>query len=207
MLHFNTLHNKTLGLLKQLQANPNFSAMRLVGGTALALQIGHRKSIDLDLFGLLSMEPIELQQELHAYGTLAIRNAGKSIHQFTLNGIQLDIVQYDYPWLAPPVCQEEIRLASMPDIVAMKLAAITNRGTKKDFIDLAFLLKHYDLAQMLDFYRSKFTDGSPFLVIKSLVYFEDAQEDPMPFMLHPMTWDQARDTITKTVQQHCTNLE
>ena len=202
MLHTETVDANTLDLLKQIQANPNFHETRLVGGTALALQIGHRKSIDLDIFGNLRLEPLDLTQELQAYGPLSIRSASQRIHHFMLRGIQLDIVQYDYPWIDAPLVEDGVRLASMRDIAAMKLAAITNRGTKKDFIDLSFLLDRYDLSQMLDLYKCKFKEGESFMVLKSLVFFDDAEDDPMPYMLHPFDWETAKKRIADCVRAH-----
>jgi predicted nucleotidyltransferase len=202
MLHIETIDNETLDLLKRIQSNPYFSQTRLVGGTALALQIGHRKSIDLNLFGKIEINPIELQQELQAYGTLSLRNDSARIHQFLLRGIQVDVVQYDYPWLQDPVCHGGITLASIPDIAAMKLAAVTNRGTKKDFVDIAFLLKRFDLPQMLAFYQTKFPDGSAFLVLKSLAFFDDAEDDPMPNMLISTTWESICQTVRTAVRNY-----
>jgi hypothetical protein len=201
MLHTATVDANTLDFLKLIQANPHFSDTRLVGGTALALQIGHRKSIDLDIFGKINLEPLELTQELQAYGPISMRSASQRIQRLTIRGIQLDIVQYDYPWLDNPVATDGVRLASIRDIAAMKLAAITNRGTKKDFIDLAFLLDRFDLAQMLDLYKRKFKDGECFMVLKSLVFFDDAENDPMPYMLHPIDWEEARQKIVDAVRQ------
>ncbi len=202
MLHTETVDANTLDLLKQIQANPNFHETRLVGGTALALQIGHRKSIDLDIFGNIRLESLELTQELQTYGTLSIRSASQRIHHLMLRGVQLDIVQYDYPWIDAPVVADGVRLASIRDIAAMKLAAITNRGTKKDFIDLAFLLDRYDLPQMLELYTQKFKDGESFMVLKSLVFFEDAEDDPMPYMLQPIDWNVAKQRIVDSVRTH-----
>ena len=200
MLYTETVDDNTLGLLKQIQANPHFRNTRLVGGTALALQIGHRKSIDLDFFGTINLEPLELTQELQAYGDISMRSSSQRIHRMMLRNVQLDIVQYDYPWLAPPVAVDGIRLAAIPDIAAMKLAAITNRGTKKDFIDLAFLLGRFDLSELLELYAEKFKDGEKFMVLKSLVFFEDAEDDPMPFMLQPIDWTDAKKRITGSVR-------
>ncbi len=202
MLHTDTVDANTLDLLKQIQANPNFHETRLVGGTALALQIGHRKSIDLDIFGNIRLEPLELMQELQTYGTLSIRSASQRIHHLMLRGIPLDIVQYDYPWLDAPVVSDGVRLASIRDIAAMKLAAITNRGTRKDFIDLAFLLDRFDLPHMLELYQHKFKDGEPFMVLKSLVFFDDAEDDPMPYMLKPIEWNVAKQRIVDSVRTH-----
>ncbi len=200
MLHFQVLDDNSLDLLKQIQANPNFSGTRLVGGTALALQFGHRKSIDLDLFGHMDLDPMEISQELQTYGTLAVRSASSRIQRFILRGVQVDIVRYDYPWLDDPIPAEGLRLASARDIAAMKLAAITNRGSKKDFIDLAFLLDRYTLTQMLDFYAMKFKDGSLFTVLKSLVFFDDAETDPMPNMLEPLDWKAAKERIRHALE-------
>jgi hypothetical protein len=202
MLHTETVDTNTLGLLKQIQANPNFHETRLVGGTALALQIGHRKSIDLDIFGNITLEPLELTQVLQAYGPLSIRSASQRIHHLMLRGVQLDIVQYDYQWIDAPVTAEGVRLASIRDITAMKLAAITNRGTRKDFIDLAFLLERFDVPQMLELYKRKFKDGESFMVLKSLVFFDDAEDDPMPYMLQPIDWNVAKQRIIESVRKH-----
>jgi hypothetical protein len=188
----------------QIQANPHFRETRLVGGTALALQIGHRRSIDLDIFGCIRLDPFELTQELLAYGTISMRSASQRIHRLVLRDVQLDIVQYDYPWLDDPVVTDGVRLASIRDIAAMKLAAITNRGSKKDFIDLAFLLDRFGLPQMLDLYKQKFVDGECFMVLKSLVFFDDAENDPMPYMLQPIDWEAVKQRIGTSVCKHTT---
>ena len=205
MLHTETVDANTLDLLKQIQSNPHFRETRLVGGTALALQIGHRKSIDLDIFGNIKLEPLELTQELQTYGTISMRSSSQRIHRLVLRGVQLDIIQYDYPWLDVPVVADGVRLASVRDIAAMKLAAITNRGTKKDFVDLAFLLDRLDLPQMLDLYKQKFKDGESFMVLKSLAFFGDAEEDPMPFMLLPIDWNLAKQRIIESVRKPLPN--
>ena len=77
----------------------------------------------------------------------------------------------------------------------MKLSAITNRGTKKDFIDYYFLLKRFSLAKLIELYRQKYSDAQLFTSIKSLSYFEDAESDPMPDMIFPVDWDVVKSTI------------
>ncbi len=199
MLHYETISPDALELLRQVQSNPHFAESRLVGGTALALQIGHRKSIDLDFFGPTELTPIEITQELAAYGPVSTRNSGSRIQRFLVRNVQLDFVDYDYPWLDEPVAADELRLASRRDIAAMKLSAITNRGTRKDFVDLAFLLNDFTLQEMMDFYAEKFRDGSCFTVLKSLVFFDDAEDDPMPNMAKPFDWPAARKRIADAV--------
>ncbi|RLG32418.1 hypothetical protein DRN80_06190 [Methanosarcinales archaeon] len=199
MLHFETIEPKTLDLLKQIQSNEHFTETRLVGGTALALQLGHRKSIDLNFFGHTDLEPIEITQELKNYGSVITRSANRRIQRYMVCNIQLNFVEYDYPWLDEPILKNTLRLASCHDIAAMKLSAITNRGTRKDFIDLAFLLNICSLQELLELYKDKFSDGEIFSVLKSLVYFNDAEEDPMPNMLVTFDWEDAKQQISNAV--------
>lgn len=201
MLHKEAVDSNTLGLLKQIQNNPVFVETRLVGGTALALQIGHRRSIDLDFFGNLSATPMECRQELETLGPVSLRNTSGKIQQFMVCGVRVDFVNYPYPWLDEPVIEEGLRLGSFRDIAAMKLSAITNRGTKKDFVDMAFLLERFSLTEMLGFYESKFSDGAAFPVLKSLVFFDDAEEDPMPEMLMDLEWSSVKEKVTNAVAE------
>ncbi len=200
MLYFETIDRNTLELLRRIQSHSAFSGTRLVGGTALALQIGHRKSIDLDFFGRMDITPIEFRQTLEAFGEVSLRNASGRIRQFLVCGVQVDFVDYAYPWLDQEISFDGLRLAACSDIAAMKLSAITNRGTKKDFIDMAFLLERFSLSEMLDFYKRKFSDGASFPVLKSLVFFDDAEEDPLPNMLHAVDWDSAKQRISEAVE-------
>ena len=203
MLQYQTINPKTLELLKNLQKINIFQDLRLVGGTGLALQIGHRRSIDLDLFGTLSADKICIHTELKKFGNLIILNQTKNIHQLTINNIKIDIVNYPYPWLHNPLEIDNIKLAHIEDIAAMKLSAITSRGTKKDFIDIHFLLKKFSLTDLLNFYTKKYTDSSRFLVLKSLVYFEDAEDEPLPEMLEKVNWD----AVKYDIKRHLKNNE
>lgn len=199
MLHYKTINPATLELLKNLLAIPEFESLRLAGGTSLALQIGHRTSVDLDLFGVLSIEPDEVLETIRPLGNISIIKNSKNIHIFTINNIKVDLINYGYPWLVPVNNTDFLRLAGLEDICAMKLAAITGRGTKKDFIDIYFLLQYFSLEEMLHFYSEKYTDGSIFMVIKSLSYFDDAEEEPEPLMFSITDWDMIKREIQKQV--------
>jgi predicted nucleotidyltransferase component of viral defense system len=200
MLHYQSIHPKTLELLKELQQTEFLQTFNLVGGTALALQIGHRKSIDIDLFGRTDFESSELNTKLNALQReIKIIKNSKNINIYSIDQIKVDIVNYHYPWLQPTLTMNGLKLASIEDIAAMKLAAVTGRGTKKDFIDLFFLLKKYSLYDLIDFYNRKYADGSVFMVLKSLTYFEDAESDPLPEMLLPFDWEFMKKTILKVV--------
>lgn len=207
MLHYETVDEGTLGLLKQLQALGILSEMRLVGGTSLALQIGHRKSIDIDLFGNLSSDYNSLIDELKTLGEVVPLKNSKNIHSLLINEIKVDIVNYEYKWLSNKISADNLYLATIDDIAAMKLNAIIGRGSKKDFIDLFFILKDYSLATIMGFYTKKYTDGSAFLVLKSLVYFEDADKQEMPFMFNNITWQAVKDNIKKAHASYMTQNE
>ena len=195
MLYLETISPDTLILLKKIQSLDEFKNTRLVGGTALALQLGHRKSIDLDFFGQFETSLEELTAILSEFSTVTPISSSRMMRFLVVNGIKVDIVSYPYDWIDNPVYSDDIVLAGVKDIAAMKLSAITNRGTKKDFIDYYFLLKRFSLAELIELYRQKYSDAQLFTSIKSLSYFEDAESDPMPDMIFPVDWDVVKSTI------------
>ena len=202
MLYYETIHPDTLELLKKIQSLELFADTRLVGGTALALQIGHRKSIDLDFFGEMSASLEEITLELSEFAIAKPLSSSKSMRFLIVDGVKVDIVSYPYNWIDDPVKENGIILSGVKDISAMKLSAITNRGTKKDFIDLYFLLKMFSFNELIEFYLQKYTDAQLFTVLKSLTYFEDAEGDPLPVMIEPINWDEVKTTIVATVNRY-----
>jgi len=180
--------------------------MRLVGGTSLALQIGHRKSIDIDLFGNLPVAYEYLIDELKNLGEVIPLKNSKNIHSLLINNIKVDIVNYEYKWLRDEILIDNICLATIEDIAAMKLNAIIGRGSVKDFIDLFYILKQYSLSEILKFYDNKYHDGSIFLVLKSLAYFEDADKQEMPFMFSDIDWQTIKDNIKKVHAKYVLNV-
>ncbi len=205
MLHYKTIKPETLGILKKIQQIEELSNLRLVGGTALALQIGHRISVDIDLFGTIKADNIAVSQELKKIGKLTIIQNSKNINIYLINNIKVDIVNYPYPWLENIRLEDDILLANLKDIAAMKISAITGRGTKKDFIDLYFLLKHYTLKEILDFYVQKYDDASIFMALKSLSYFIDADEDEQPEMIKHADWNEVKNQIVNTLENYIKN--
>ena len=200
MLHYETIIPETHSLLEKLSALPVLKDVRLVGGTALALQLGHRTSVDLDFFGRINADSEELRDILREVGRVEVASVSKNINIFWINGVKVDMVNYPYPWLDLPIVEDGVRLASLNDIAAMKVSAIVNRGTKKDFIDLYTLLQHFALDEILDMYSRKYSDGSLFIVMKSLTYFDDAETDPMPNVLNDTTWETVKDFLSKVVR-------
>ena len=202
MLRYETIHPNTLGLLKKIQSLEMFADTRLVGGTALALQIGHRKSVDLDFFGKVDASLDEISIELSNFADVNPLSSSKAMRFLIVDGVKVDIVNYPYLWIDEPVREDGVILAGVKDISAMKLSAITNRGTKKDFIDLYFLLKTYSFNELIDFYLRKYSDAQLFTVLKSLTYFVDAEDDPMPMMIDSIEWDEVKASIISTVNQY-----
>lgn len=202
MLSLQTVYPDTMELLKRLMRLPILGQMRLVGGTALALQYGHRRSVDLDFFGHTTEDVDELTQYLsNSIDEVVRHSCTKRIKAYMLNGIKVDIVNYDYPWIGDPIIEDGIRLASDMDIAAMKVNAI-GRGTKKDFIDVYFLLRHFSFEDLLKLYQKKYQDGSEYRALLSMTYFIDADPQPMPFMFEDVDWETIKSTIRKEVEDY-----
>ena len=201
MLHLETLAPASLTLARDLLALPELANMRLVGGTALALQLGHRTSVDLDVFGSWDMR-LPLNQMLASCGKVDDHGGGGRMRFFAVNDVKVDFVNYPYPWLEPPVCENGLRLASISDIAAMKLSAVTNRGTRKDFVDIDFLLKRFGFPKLMSLYREKYDDANEYTVLRSLTYFVDAEEQPLPTMLVPFDWEEAKTAIRAAVEAY-----
>ncbi len=119
---------------------------------------------------------------------------------FSADGIKIDCVTDPYDWLKPAVDAEGLRIAAVEDIAAMKIAAATNRGTRKDFVDIYFILRQYPLDVILDWYAAKYPDGNLYLVLRSLVYFDDAEMEPMPNVLEPLDWESVKRLISDSVK-------
>lgn len=201
MLQTQTIRPELLELLKKIMSSELFKNFNLVGGTSLALQFGHRFSIDIDMFGNSEIDEFEFIEELSNFGTVVVLKKSKNIIILSMDGIKVDFVNYKYPLLEELIIEENIRLVSDKDIAAMKLNAIAGRGSRKDFIDLYFLLKKYSLKELLDFYKKKYLDGSEFMVLKSLTYFEDAENEEIPIMFEPIDWNKIKQTIIAEEQK------
>lgn len=156
-------------------------------------------SIDLDFFGNIEDDNIAIREILNSIGPLSVFKETANIKIYSVNGIKVDFVNYKYPWIDSVVEKDGLRLASPKDIAAMKINAIEGRGTKKDFIDIYFLLQHYILEEILAFYARKYPENSLFRALMSLSYFEDAEEQLMPKMFSSIEWKDMKQLILKKV--------
>lgn len=176
----------------------------LAGGTGLALQMGHRYSVDLDFFSRKNrmdfpsrqalLAALSSKPELEKDGTLYV----------TVGGVSVSFVRYDYPLLEPLLSWKGIRIAGEMDIALMKLGALIGRGHKKDFIDIYFLAQNRGgLREILKAATEKFPRPKDFILqaLRALVYFKDARDTPMPEMLRPVSWTQVEAFFRKEVRR------
>ena len=206
MLQIKTVQPKTFTLLKEFMALEILKDFNLAGGTSLALQIGHRTSTDLDLFGKTELDFNLLKIELSSEYDYIVEHDTKNILIGFINGIKVDFVRYKYRLLSPLIVEEGIRLLSIKDIGCMKLAAITGRGKKRDFFDLYFILKQFSLSDLLEWYQLKYYDSSLQLVLKSLTYFEDAENDEDPLLTEDLSWDKVKGSISQAFSSYYKSL-
>jgi len=182
---------------------PQLNDFCLVGGTALSLKLGHRISIDLDLFQTTEIEVERLikllQQEFKSdfeYENLKINYAVFC----KLQSVKVDFVQYTHPIIADIEVIDGIRMYCNKDIAAMKINAILGRGVKKDFWDLFELLKLYSLNDIINFYNQKYPNQQLLISIpNALTYFDDADDSPDPIGLLGQNWEDIKEFIRARV--------
>lgn len=198
MLRFDAVPLSVQQLLTRLVASPALGGFALGGGTSLALRFGHRLSVDLDFFTVDAFEADELISSL---GLHDATNTARAVNSLTLDvgGVKLDFLRHAYPLLGTPELIDGVRLLSVPDVAAMKLNAITNRGAKKDFHDLATLLDHHALEEMLGWFEAKYRNSDRFTVIRSLGWFEDADIEPDPVSLRGAKWDDVKALVRSEI--------
>ena len=203
MLYTTTVAPNTLGLLIELMGKSYLQGFNLVGGTALSLQIGHRKSIDLDMFATEPFDTNELKSKLEDdFPVFQVILESQNTLITNINDIKVDFIRFKYGFTYPIRYEDPIRLANVKDIASMKLDAITGRGKKKDFFDLFFLLKRYSLSELLSLYQEKYQHSTIFHVVKSITYFEEAEVEPDPIILDKkVNWMKVKKMLTEEVNK------
>lgn len=178
----------------------------LVGGTALSLYYGHRKSIDIDLFSVEKFENSSVIEVLESnFDNFVYRNTNNPIGVFGLIGdIKLDMVNYyHHPLIEKISTIDDIRLYHVNDLMAMKVAAILKRGVKKDFWDIAEILKYHTMQHLIDCYTKKFPAQQLLISIPyALTYFTDAEESETPVSLKGQTWTSVKKFISQKVSEY-----
>lgn len=202
MLYAATVEPNTLELLARLMQVPILKPFALAGGTNLALQFGHRLSVDLDLFTNESFPEQELFGELlTAFPTTIKTDEARNTLSLHIEGVKVDLLAHRYPLIRPYTDESGIRFWSVEDVIAMKLGAVSGRGAKKDFWDIAELLNHFSLDQMLGFFTEKYANSDPGYVVRSLTYFDDAEPQTDPMILNGKTWPEVKQRILQAVKE------
>lgn len=175
----------------------------LAGGTSLALQIGHRESIDFDFFTLDHFNTSEIKEILSDLGNYEPLTEANNTLYAILNDVRISFFRYKYPLVQPPHRENYMSMASILDVGLMKLEAIAGRGAKKDFIDLFFILKKFPMNELLENYEKKYgvSAHNHYHLMKSLSYFEDAEKERMPVMYEKVTWEQVKKMISTEIKK------
>jgi len=193
-------------ILRQIGSIARDQGFYLAGGTALAIQIGHRRSVDLDWFSTAPVDPLAVAASLKESSVpFEVEDLQEGTLHGTAQGVRLSFLEYRYPALVPTVEWPEFRvcLASLEDLACMKLSAIGGRGQKKDFIDIfAIGRERFTLEQMFSFYERKYDVADLAHVLYALTYFDDAEEEDTPEMLWPVEWNEVKRTIEGWVEEY-----
>lgn len=211
MLYYSTVNKLLKESLIQLMQSKIFDDFRLVGGTALSLQIGHRESIDIDMFsdadyGSLDFRAIEIYlkdnfQYVDFLDNIPAMGKSYSIGENKENTVKLDLYYTD-DYIQPAIEVDGIRMATIEEIIAMKLEVIQGGGRKKDFWDLHELLRSHDLSQMLDLHEQRYPySHDKDLIIKNFTSFEQADEDFNPICFKGKYWEFIKEDFEEIILQ------
>jgi hypothetical protein len=203
-----TLYPKTKQVLDKLKKLSILKDFYLAGGTALALQIGHRRSVDLDFFTKKFPKRDLLLQELRPLNPSVSQEAPGTM-DLLINNVKVSFLEYKYPLLQPLVNYREINLANTIDIACMKLSAVSSRGSKKDFVDLYVILQKYELNKLINDFEEKYkgADYQKVHILKSLIFFDDADEEPELDYIKNIKWEAVKTSIENKVKNYLANLE
>jgi len=202
------LEPKTRHVWEKIKNSKMLEDFYLAGGTGLALQLGHRKSIDLDFFSPDSFLLQKLKEELKVLGDLKINNEteGDTLN-CSLDKVLISFFRYPYRILFPFAEYNGIRIADFKDIACMKLDVISSRGSRKDFVDLYFILNKISIKELLNLFEKKY-EGIKYNrlhLLKSLDCFDEAEKDPMPAMLENIDWEKIKKEIKRKVADYINN--
>ena len=207
MLQKESLDKSVLDLILALQGKDYLKDFILVGGTGLALMLGHRKSDDIDLFTTEDFDAEHLLEKLESEFGFRMDSLGRNTIHGNVEGIKVDLLAHKYPVIGATMKTENLRIASMDDISAMKVNSVANDGTRlKDFIDLYFLLveQNYNVEKLLANYKAKYSQRNAMHALKSLDYFEDVDLNDWPVLLRrkDASWDEIRNILGRACEEY-----
>ena len=198
------LSKETKATLALLGKSQLLKEAYLAGGTAIALQLGHRLSFDLDFFTPKEFKSLKIVRDLNKIADFQLEESTKDTIWGTVKDVKFSLFLYKYKVLFPFKRIFGINIADLRDIAAMKIVAISERGIKRDFIDLYFICREFSLRDILKFYNKKYAKLASNLlhIKKSLVYFIDAENEQMPEMLKACSWQKVRDFFEEEVRKY-----
>ena len=203
ILNSSILPQKTARMFDLLSHTEFIRNFYLSGGTGLALQLKHRESEDLDFFSRREFVPESIQSQVVKLGKLANVILDKGTLNCVLHGVKLQFLHYPYKLLEKPLTYHNLSISSLLDIACTKLITISSRGNKRDFIDLYFILEHYTLPQLFSALKKKYVavEYNEVHILKSFVYFTDADKQPMPRMLISVQWKEVKRRTQQVVRE------
>lgn len=196
--HLEILNRTQRRVLRALAPFAGRRGFYLGGGTALALQLGHRESDDFDWFSSRRVRPELLAPELlESVKAVKLRGIELGTLHASASGVLTSFLEYRYPLLQPLLEVEALglRLASLQDIACMKLAAVAQRGSRRDFVDVYALSLELGLPRMLALYRRKYGTADVGHVLFALAHFDDAEREPSPRLLRRWSWREIKSSL------------
>ncbi|MCK4241215.1 MAG: nucleotidyl transferase AbiEii/AbiGii toxin family protein [Candidatus Atribacteria bacterium] len=198
------ISTKTKANLEILTKETVLKNFYLAGGTGAALQLKHRVSLDLDFFTKKDIDTKTLIQKIKTLGKFSIERETENTLIGIFNGTRLSFLKYDYPLLFEPKQIQGINVADLRDIGCMKIDAISSRGMKRDFVDLFFICREViSLKNLLSLFKRKYksVNYNTMHILKSLVYFEDAENNPMSKMVVSASWQEIKNFFKKEIKK------
>jgi hypothetical protein len=198
------ISKKTKANLEILTKEDLLENFYLAGGTGVALQLKHRVSLDLDFFTEKDIDTKTLIQKIKTRGKFSIERETENTLIGIFNGIRVSFLKYDYPLLFDLKQIKGIKIADFRDIGCMKIDAVSSRGTKRDFVDLFFICREViSLKNLLSLFKKKYksVNYNMLHILKSLAYFEDAENNPMPKMILTTSWQEVKSFFKEEIRK------
>lgn len=199
---------QTLELIKELQAKEYLKEFFLVGGTALALHLNHRQSVDIDLFSNTAFDTADLLEKVQQDFNYQISLTATNTLKGSINSIKVDLIAHRYPYLNKPATVSGIQTLSLPDITAMKVNAIVTSGQRsKDFIDVYYLTDLFSVESMVSFYKTKYSQDNDTFLLKSLIYFDEVDLSDWPLLIkdRSLKWSTVKKRLSSLVLEYTKN--
>lgn len=203
------LDRKRRKILSQLSFLKKYG-FYMAGGTALSLELCHRKSLDFDFYTPKKFDNRKLLREIEEkFKEVVLIQSAEQTLIVMINGIEVSFFHYPYPLIYPPVKIDGVSLASKEDIAAMKMIAISDRGTKRDFIDIYFLMKELSLEEIFQILKKKYPSFNIYVALQGLTYFVDAEKEQKRklYLFQDVSWSKVKKFLIEKVKNYQKNVQ